>query len=491
MSKKTLDTVSGLGLAAVLAASLLTVTVRAEETTTFHYDANTVGPATYFAGLSNLANAIMFSGFGEPLAISPYERDNWLRRAGYMARPSMPGIAIVGPVYAAALPEFDTAPDYSKPETLRWDPGSFDRTLDPGAQAWTLLKITSPEFHLQYHDLPENKLAGLMMIPQARVQAQLLEEKLRNAAGLFAARTTDNRFLDPKPRDQAAVLWAVSSLIQAATSRRDDYWHQAYRDLVHADAYRSLADFALAAVVKLPPQTVADRAIALEALGRYAFIADDEEKRAQALGLARQFADRLRRREATELEDRALAVYALTEAARLFEEPIYARAAADLFRSAVVTLWDDDLGVFRPNGTVSSIIYTPRLTGAVIAALNAMRWHGPQPQAVQAEAIYPRLFENAVIRSGLLRASPLPLISKAYLEAAPNSSFAHPLLPSSEESGVAAVFASKVAYEDGQWRLTDPLFRTADALFLTNMLALSTEGRSDLFLPESRLQTLK
>ncbi len=491
MSKTSSLTVSRLGIAAALVGSLLTTPARAETATAFHYDPNTVGAATYFAALSNLANAIMFSGLGDPLIISPYERDNWLRRAGYVTRPPMPDMAVVGPIYAAALPQFETAPDYSQPATLRWDPASFDRTLDPGAQAWTLIKISSPEFHLQYHDLPENKLAGLMMIPQARVQARLLEKKLRNAQGLFAARTPENLFLDPKPRDQAAGLWAVSNLILAATSPRDDYWHQAYRDLVKADTYRSLADLSLEAVVKLPPQTAADSAIAVAALGRYALITESDEKRDQAVNLVRQYADILRSSEATGLEDRALAVYGLIEAARLLEEPAYAKAAADIFRSSVVPLWDEDLGVFRTSRNALSIIYTPRLTGAVVAALNAMRWRGPKTLAVQAREFYPRFFENAVIRSGLLRASPLPLVSKAYLETASPASFAHPLLPSSEERGVAAVFVSKVAYEDGQWRVTDPLFRTAEAIFLTDMLALRSQERSDVFLPEGRLQTLK
>lgn len=491
MSNRFSVTASRLGWAAVLAASLLTAPARADEAVTFHYDPDTVGAATYFTALTNLANALMFLGLGDPLIISPYERDDWLRRAGYVSRPPMPEMAIVGTVYAAALPRFETSPDYAQPSTLRWDPVSFDRTLDPGAQAWALLKITSPEFHLQYHDLPENKLAGLMMIPQARAQAQLLQDKLRNAEGLFAACTPEQRFLDPKPRDQVAVLWSVSNLILASTSSRDDYWHRAYRDLVDADSYRPLADRALEAVINLPPRTTAELAIAVEALGRYTLIAAGEGKRAQALGLARQYADTLNNGAAVGLEDRALAVYGLTEAARLLADEAYATAAAATFRSLVASRWDEDLGLFRTSSKASSIMYTPRLTGAVVAALNAMRWHGPRALAVQARAFYPRFFENAVIRSGLLRASPLPLVSQAYLEDTPSTRFAHPLLPASKDLGEAAVFVSKVVYEGGRWRVADPLFRPAEALFLTNMLlALRTEAGSDLFLPEDRLQAL-
>ena len=477
--------------AVFLAGSLLTANVQAGETEALAYDERSANTATYFAAISNLANAIMFSGLGEKLIVSPYERDDWLRRAGYVTRPPMPDMGIVGAVYASGLPAFKESPDYSKPKTLRWAPESFDRTLEPAAQAWTLLKITSPEFHLQYHVLPENKLAGLMMVPQARIQARLLEERLRNADGLFAARSADGRFRDPEPRDQAAVLWAVSSLILAGTSSRDDYWHRAYGDLVDADDYRPLADFALVAVEKLPPRTAADRAIAIEALGRYALATSDQSRRDKALRLARQHAVALRADAGGTLQDLALAVYGLTEAARLFEEKAHAEAAAERFRSRLMPLWDEALGVFRAPGDDTRIVYTPRSIGAVVAALNAMRWYGPNDLAAEARRIYPRFFENAVIRSGILRASPLPLVSGKYLEAEPASNFAHPTLPAPKDAGVAPVFASQVVHEDGTWKVTDPVFRTSDAMFLVNMLAMRSQGRADPFLPEDRLNKIR
>ncbi len=483
---------AGKCFAALIVVCFSVTSVQSAETAAFRYDEETVDTATYFAAISNLANAIMFSGLGEPLVISPYERDDWLRRAGYVTRPPMPDMGIVGPVYAAALPVFKESPDFSEPETLRWDPGSFDRTLEPGAQAWTLLKIASPEFHLQFHDLPENKLAGLMMVPQARVQARILEKHLRNEDGLFAARTPEGRFRDPEPRDQAAVVWSVSSLILASTSPRDDYWHQAYRDLVDAADYRALADLGLAAVEKLPPHAAAERAIAVEALGRYALATDDKSRRDKALRLAREHAEALRAEAGagTTLEDLALAVYGLIEAGRLFGEASYTERADKLFRSRLMPLWDEALGIFRAPSDGAPIAYTPRIVGAVVAALNAMRWHGPEDLATEARRLYPRFFEGAVVRSGLLRASPLPLVSGQYLEAVPASHFAHPMLPTSTDAGVAPVFASEVAYVDGRWQVTDPMFRTEDAMFLVNMLAMRTQGRADSFLPEDRLKEL-
>ncbi|NIR59168.1 MAG: hypothetical protein GWO02_06445, partial [Gammaproteobacteria bacterium] len=108
--------------------------------------------AAHWAARSTLANAVMFSGLGEPLSMSMSTRDAILKHAGYVTRPPMPDMAMVGAVYAAGDPALKQTPDFSDLRTLRWDPAAFDRTLEPAAQAWALVKITSPEFHLNFHD---------------------------------------------------------------------------------------------------------------------------------------------------------------------------------------------------------------------------------------------------------------------------------------------------------------------------------------------------
>lgn len=457
-------------------------------TPAYRYDEAAAATAGYFAALSNLAHAVMFSGLGEPLITSPYERDDWLRRAGYVVRPRMPELALVGALYAAAQPRFDARPDFDRPATLAWDPGSFERTLDPGAQAWALLKITAPEFHLQYHRLPENRLAALMMVPQARQLAATLERRLLDADGRFAARTPAGEWRAPTPRDQVAVLWAVSSLILAGTSDRADYWHAAYRDLTDPAAYRRLARTALDAVTRLPPATPAERGLAIAALGRFALATDRPRLRQQALDLARELAAALQRGPAATIEDAALAIYGLVEAGRLFGEAGYGASAAEFYRGRLQPAWNEAAGVFVDGAGAQT--YTPRSVGAVIAALDALRWYGPDDLAAVASRRYPRFFQAAVIESGLLRASPLPLVSAPYREAAPDAHFAHPRLPDAVATGVAPVFASAVVLENGTWSVTDPAFRTADALFLANLLVVRHAGRADSFLPDDRLAVL-
>jgi hypothetical protein len=455
----------------------------------FHYDETSVKPATYFAAISNLANAVMFSGMGEELIISPYERDDWLRRSGYVTRPAMPDIGIIGPVYKSSEPVFAVTPDYSDPSTLRWNISGFDRTLDPGAQAWTLLKITSPQFHLQFHELPENKIAALMMLPQARVQAGVLYERLRDRDGLFAARAPGGEFATPTARDQAAVLWASSSLILAGSSSRSDYWHRAFGDLTNADDYRPLADNARTAVNKLPAVRAADRGIAIEALGRYALAVRDDANRQKAVNLIADLAETLLIDAGSDLEDTALGIYGLVEAGRVLDDDRYTEAAAVRFQSTLIPLWNLNAGVFLDaNGTAD---YTPTTVGAVIAALNAMRWYGEGEIAAQAAELYPRFFENAIIRSGLLQGSPLGLVSSTYLESQPAENFAHPLLANPEDTGIAPVFANRTVYENGAWSVINTSFQTSAAMFLANMLALKSDGRADTFLPDDLLANLR
>lgn len=474
---------------AAAAATVLAVPVAGAAQETFHYDASNVDTAAHWAGRATLANALMFSGLGQPASVSMSERDLILKHAGYVARPRMPDMAMVGAVYAAGKPKFTTTPNLNDLLTLRWDAATFDRRLDPEAMAWSLIKTTAPEFHQSFHESRDERRIGLMMLPQARIQADTLAKSLRNRDGLFATQSPEGALAVPQPRQQAAVLWAGANLILAATSQDNDYWHKAARDIVDPRSGRALADAAFAAVKALPPETPADRALAIAALGRYVIAVDDKDKRAEALRLARTHADALKDGPpGATLEDLGFAVYGLVEAGRLVAEQSYRDAAVALFRSKLLPLWDEAIGAFRDlNGDA---VYTPRTLAALVAALNAMRWHGPNDATRQADRLYPQLFETVLVRAGMLLASPQPLVPKHYLEREPAAHFAHPKLAPMKDVGVPPVFAAEVQHADGAWTVTDKTFRTADAMLLANVLESPREGRADAFLAADRLAVL-
>ena len=478
-------------MALVTAFSLLTGSP-ASRAQSFRYDGESVKTASYWAALSNLANAVMFSGLGRPQIISPYERDDSLRRAGYVRRPPMPEFPMVGIVYAAGNPKFAAGkPDFGNPRTLVWDRKTFDRTLDPGAHAWALIKITSPEFHLQFHDIAESKLAGLMMLPQARTQATAILDQMRTGDGLFAPKKPDGSFSEPRPLDQAAVLWAVSNLILAGTSDRKDYWHAAYRTRTDPDDYLDLLLAARAAIEKLPPVDAGDKAIAIAALGRFALAERNADRRRAALELARLHADALTDAKLASLWDIGLSIYGLMEAGRLFSSHEYRQTASRIFRDILQPLWEERIGFFRPPSESDGTRYDTWTAGALVAGLNSIRWYGSQTEVKRAQQLYPRVFEAIFVTAGMLRASPLRLVAAEYRKQAPAAHFAHPQLPDPVATGVAPVFAGEVAWRDGRWTVTDPMFRTAGAMFLSNMLAIRSDTRSDLFLGDEEVAALQ
>ena len=61
-------------LSLLLAASAPALSAPTPSGAAFHYDADSVATASYWAAISNLANAIMFSGLGEPQSISMADR---------------------------------------------------------------------------------------------------------------------------------------------------------------------------------------------------------------------------------------------------------------------------------------------------------------------------------------------------------------------------------------------------------------------------------
>ena len=472
------------GMTLTLAATTAAGQGAAEET---RIDRQNVDFVAHWAARATLANAVMFSGLGEPLSMSMDTRDAILKHAGYVARPAMPDMAMVGAVFAGGDPTLEGPPDFSRPNSLRWNPQSFDRTLDPVAQAWTLIKITSPGFHLNFHDSKDDKRIALVMLPQAEVQADVLASRLLTTRGLFASASTDGSSFEPRPRDQALALWAISNLILATTSERDDYWHRAWRELVDADDYRELAERSFDAVSALPPQSAIDRVFAVEALGRYALATRDAGRRAQALKLARVHAETLRQLDGPALEDIASAIYGLIEASRLLDNSGYGEAAAKLFREALLPAWDDQLGAFR---TGELIRYTPFTTATLAAALNAIRWYGPHDLADVAEALYPRLLDTVLIDAGLMQSSPAPLIPAAYHVDGAVAVFERTSLLAPAKAGRAPVFAGEVQFKQGAWQVTDRSFRTAETMFLANMLVMPHEGQADAFLPTDRLSTL-
>lgn len=488
--------------------------------------ATTADRQAYWFGRYAFVTTVMLSGLGPQFAPPPQMLQKMAPAAGLDPQDaSMPGMTMVAGVYAGGDPRL-SAPDPADMATMRWDSSQMDKTLTPAAQGYTLLKITAKRFHLDYHESPMERFAAIMMIPQAKALVKLLERMLTEE-GAFAPLGPDGRPLPEQAtaQDQIAALWGLSSFFLAAADPGDDYFAKAYRKFVGmgggmmgtgqgqtpsqqpmpsgmimrlpvdgVDAL-DLMNQAFQAVHGLLDQalTPAEQALAIEALGWFA-VASDVSRNAlnrTLHGLALQdlqtLADRLAEAEKPALADRALAVYGLSEAARITGNPVYEQAALEAF-SELEALWDSQAGVYATSEGAARYVYTPFTVGAVLAGLNAVRLFGPAEPARLAVQRFQTFFERAVIASGLMRATGYPMmVPPAYRKREPAAHFTHPSLKSPAAAGQAPVYASEVVYEDGRWTVTDGRFDAAQAMFLANMSVLPHGERTDGFLPLERL----
>ncbi|MBW2066662.1 MAG: hypothetical protein JRJ03_17265 [Deltaproteobacteria bacterium] len=142
----------------------------------------------------------------------------------------------------------------------------MDRTLDPSAHAFTIIKSIAKNFHRDYHKTKDNQRIAIAMYPEAKEMARLLAEKMRDRNGLFVSLSPEGEKLRPLPLDQVAVLWAFSDLALVA----GDQEVPPYNDSDLAKWSAGMADEAFRATISLPPKSIEEKALAIEAYGRYA-----------------------------------------------------------------------------------------------------------------------------------------------------------------------------------------------------------------------------
>lgn len=172
--------------------------------------------------------------------------------------------------------------------------------------------------------------------------------------------------------------------------------------------------------------------------------------------------------------------------------------ALEIFNKEMESLWDKKAGVYATSKGASRYEYTPFDVGSVIASLNSVLWFAlpsyeePQSKGPQLAARrYVSFFENAVVLSGLQQSSGLYLVEPLYLKREPLNHFVHPALPEQTKAGgrygIAPVYAGKVAFENGRWKVVDRNFRTRDAMFLSVMSVILNRHSADSFVPVEKI----
>ncbi len=403
-------------------------------------------------------------------------------------------------VYASWDPHFMRAMDLKDWATMRWDPVKMDKTLIPAAQAFVILKNTAKSSNLDYHELPFERFAALVRVTQARGLAELLAGELVDDKGFFVSKFPDGRKGEPQVLDQIAALWAFSRLALTAADPTLPLYRQILGD---PDRYRVWAGKAFEAVRRLPPRTSMDLALAIQAAGWFAAAVEDGGAREAALKASADAGHQLlesRRKTAAEL---AFSIYGLVEAGRITGKPAYGREGWRRFGKDLEALWDERAGVYATEAGAAKYLYDPYAVGAMLAALNALRFFGtpdtyfdvrearPVGAPHLVEARYARFFDTIFIRSGLLPATGVDIVPAPYKERDPLVHFTNPTLSlppaAGGKFGRAPVFVTEVTYENGSWRVTNPRFTTAPGMFLANMLVWVRRAEADIFIPFQHL----
>lgn len=76
-------------------------------------------------------------------------------------------------VYAEGDPHFTQTIDLANKKSMGWDRGKMDKTLEPSAHAFTIIKSVAKNFHRDYHKTKGNQRIAIAMYPEAKEMAKL------------------------------------------------------------------------------------------------------------------------------------------------------------------------------------------------------------------------------------------------------------------------------------------------------------------------------
>lgn len=357
--------------------------------------------------------------------------------------------------------------------TGRWSPDSFDKTLVPQAQGWTIIAETESAkwFATSQNsaDVPDDmkkswKAYGMFMWTLARKQCDWAFNNLRDGNGLFckSKNADSNEFIEQGTdlADQACMLWAVSD-ISALAAQSDSM----YSNRVSRDCFISHADLLFQAIVdnknellRQSENPILAQCIAIPALIWYASTTDAQDLKARCFWLMREFADRLVKAQdqnemvGDTLIDAAAALRALTDAFRITRLRTYAETAAKIF-NFIEGQWDVRDGLYPPTPLASEYTYNADDIGIILGALNASRlFLGDRIDREIAELRMRVFFCKAVNTSNLQMSMPSPSFMPNWLQQRePNDHFRYGSIPLPSQAGgqfgTAPVLAGETAYD--------------------------------------------
>lgn len=463
----------------LLIVSLLLPAVAAAQDTTLiggdpTFDETAAEEEGYWYSRYNMSNLTMVSGLGEPFMPDMAMMQQMMQMAD--ANPDdgdtpMPpvGTTLLQSIYASGDPHFTQPVDMADFATMQWNPATFDTTVTTSAMGWTMIKEVewAKQFHVDDHfgaitdDFGAQwRFIGMVIVAEAKMQAQYALQQMLNADGLFA---NSDGAIDWN--GQWVMLEALSDL--AGTLAAPTMPHSVsnrYADPDAAPMFQGAADMFFQALSSRQPADVQEASLAAQALVWYAATTSNPDAQTAALAQLAQIGDVLRDATPATAAEAAFAIRGLVEAYRGLGDDSYLTAAAANF-AALSPAYDATHGVFTNQDT-----YTIDDVAVIMGALNALRFYaGDAVDQAQVAAIFTGFFESAVNLSGLQQSAlPIDAGKDPFEQEDPAIFYAYPAMPlapmAGGDFGIAPVFATAVRWDGAEWSVADGRFDAAGAM---------------------------
>ncbi len=463
-------------LSLLIALSILITPMATAQGPTF--DSVAAEEEGYWYSRYNLGNLVMRSGMGDTFMPDMDMVQQMVKMVdadstdGDTAIPPT-NAALLRSVYASGDPSYTQKMDAADFATQRWDPSTFDTTVTSQAMGWTMIKEVEwgKQFHVDNHFGTisdsygaQQRFAGMVLVAEAKMQAQFALQSLKNEQGLIA-----NSDGTVAWAGQWVMLEALSdlgsmlgmSVLPNSTSNR-------YADPDGSAMFLGAADMLFGALESRQPADVLELSLAIQALTWYAANTGNAANQTAAITLIAQHGDALTSADKGNATQKAYAIRGLIEAYRVSGDDKYLTAAANVF-SDLAAEYDAANGIFSSQNS-----YTIDDVATVMGALNSVRhFGGSAVDQTKVEEMFAGFFENAVNLSGLQMAAPPKAVAKgAYEQNEPDIFYAYPGIPvppmAGGEFGTAPVFATEVSWDGSQWSVVNAHFNAAGAMHASN-----------------------
>lgn len=351
---------------------------------------------------------------------------------------------------------------------FRFDPETFDTTIEVAAMAHTMLKesqwarnFSADHFGALDADFgAQQRLIGVMVNLLAQMQGRYAIENLRDDDGLYLDSDGNLDY-----QGNWVLLHAFADLVGLTSDENSRYY-----DPEAAPQWREAAGELFAALRERTAANPKEATSAIRALAYYAWVSPDAGERTQALDKARELAEELLEASPGDNVEKAAAIWGLIQAGEIESDTKYSDKAASWFNDLLAD-FDAEHGVFRSIST-----YTADDVAWLFSGLSAMSQRGPEAQRGPASKMLVAFFESVMDQSGLQLSAPPGkdgAMAGDFEKTLPSVVYYHgaqtpPPPAAGGEFGKAPVPASEIEWDGSQWRVTDDRFTTAWAMHLAN-----------------------